>query len=291
LKIIITGAGGFLGNSLLQSFEAQGHEVLPMSFRPHNSDTFLNDFASALPDFSPDAVINAGASQNTKDSPEALAELIESNVTIPASMCALLKKHQSSAVFMTFGTSWQFGEDGSPQPFNAYASSKAALANFLDHFAQDGLRSATLVLYDTYGSNDPRNKIANLILNAGRTLQPLKMSEGNQAMDLVHIDDVVAAVAHTVGLLLEEQHGCHWTFGVRSGETTSPRNIAATIVDLFPDASMALYEFGFYSYRPRERFSLPPHLPLPPGWQPKIAPTEGLRSLARSVVHSEKALL
>jgi nucleoside-diphosphate-sugar epimerase len=279
LKTIITGARGFLGSALLEEFKAQGHQVLPMSFRPHSSDSFLKNFASALSDFAPDAVINTAASQNTKDSQDALAELIESNITVPASMCALLKTHRSSAAFITFGTSWQFGEDGAPEPFNAYASSKASLEPFLDHFAQDGLRCATMILYDTYGPSDTRNKITNLLVQSVRNNAELDMSDGNQAIDLVHIQDTVRAITTTLGLLLENAEGCHMRFAIRSGRVTSPRSIVEELLALYPQASASWFRFGRLPYRKRERFRLDHLFPTPPGWTPAISLSIGLRDM------------
>lgn len=279
MKIIITGARGFLGNALLESFEDKGHEVLPMSFRPNNSNAFLNDFASQLRDFSPDAVINAAASQSTKDSPDALAELIQSNVTAPASMCSLLKHLPTRPVFITFGTSWQFGENRAPEPFNAYASSKASLEPFLDHFAQDGLRCASLILYDTYGPRDTRSKIINLLIRAIHDNKPLDMSEGNQAMDLVHIQDAVCAVGITLALLLEKAEGCHMRFAVRSGCVISPRDLVKELLAMNPQASTSLFHFGRLPYRKRERFSINEVLPIVSGWKPSISLADGLREM------------
>lgn len=56
-----------------------------------------------------------------------------------------------------------------------------------------GLRVITLKLFDTYGPDDPRPKLMNLIQRMAMDNQPLAMSPGEQQIDLVHVEDVVRA--------------------------------------------------------------------------------------------------
>ncbi len=279
MATIVIGATSFLGAALCKWLSMKGEPVLPMSFRPQYKELFLTKFTKALVAEKPLAVINAGASQTGDDNPEALAELIDSNVYLPAVLGTLILEHSADTRLINFGTSWQIGKNGESSPFNAYAAAKSAVEPFLDHFAQSGLRVATLRLYDTYGPEDKRRKVVNLIADAINSRSVLFMSSGNQLIDLVHVDDVISAVDVTLTQLIRAQEGVHYIYSVRSGK---PIKILDVLSILLAAANLERADFiklGVYSYRNRERFELYADTPTPPGWSAHIDLIEGLKAL------------
>ena len=279
VKILVIGGSGFLGKHVVAHFQAKGDTVRTLSYRPVRHDVFLDDFQELLARGGLDAVIYAGASQTGRDDAAAIYELSLSNIVLPASMASLLREHAPECCLLTFGTSWQIGEQGGDEPFNAYAASKTGAEAMLAHFAMNGVRSATLRLYDTYGPGDDRNKVVNLIADAINGRSELPMSSGGQAIDLVHIRDVLSAIDATLGLLRDEEPGRHRVFAVRSGQ---PVTILEVLAELKRVAGMEDTSFirpGVYPYRPRERFSLFPDTPGPPGWHPRVSLENGLREL------------
>jgi nucleoside-diphosphate-sugar epimerase len=157
MTVLLTGSGGFLGSRLRLHYECIGVRVLTVSFRPERRADFFEEAARLLADERPAAVINCGACQAGGDDPATLSDLLASNVHCPAGLASLIVQHSPATALVTFGTHWQ-----TPLPFNAYAASKSACEPFLDHFAQSGLRCATLRLSDVYGPGDPRRKLVNL---------------------------------------------------------------------------------------------------------------------------------
>ena len=94
--------------------------------------------------------------------------------------------------------------DGAYRPQNLYAATKQALSDLMDYYTQQGLvQAVTLMLSDTYGPGDRRNKILNLVRKAAQSGSPLALSDGGQEFDLVHVDDVVRAFL-LAGELLEK---------------------------------------------------------------------------------------
>ena len=77
----------------------------------------------------------------------------------------------------------------------------------LEHFVQDGLKVVFFILSDSYGLNDPRNKIINLIVKAVQEDKPLKMSGGEQYIDLIHINDIIEAVFAAIAMCCS-LYGC-----------------------------------------------------------------------------------
>jgi nucleoside-diphosphate-sugar epimerase len=279
MTVLLIGAGGFLGSHLAAALAAQGEAVVPLRYRPAQHDAFLADFAARVASDAPGAVIHAGGSQTPRDDPDALQDLAMSNVVLPAAIASLLCKHAPACRLLTFGTSWQTGEDGAPEPFNAYAASKTAAESFLDHFAMAGLRAATLRLHDTYGPGDRRNKVVNLVADAVLRRSDLPMSAGGQVVDLVHVRDVVAAAAATLDLLGAAPAGRLQVFAVRSGRQVTISEVVGLLLRQAGLDSAPFIRPGIYPYRARERFALDLGMPVPPGWAPRIALEDGLREL------------
>lgn len=279
MSVLLLGTGGFLGSRLAAHYAAKGEKTFSLSFRPSGKEAFLTECAELLAAEKPRAVINAGASQSSKDDPGALEDLISSNVLLPSMLASLILTHTPQTYLINFGTSWQFGEQGEPSPFNAYAASKAAAEAFIDHFALAGLKAATLHLYDTYGPGDPRGKIVNLITHALVSRTELPMSPGGQLIDLVHIDDVLAAVDATLVALEASQGGVHYRFAVRSGRPVRILDVLELLRQAADIESIDFIKPGVYPYRARERFGLFADTPTPPGWSARIDLAEGLKGV------------
>ena len=279
MSVLIVGAGGFLGSHLAAHFRALGTTVHPLSYRPAGHGPFLEAMADLLRAAAPTAVIIAGGSQAGRDDPDSLSELALSNTLMPAAVASLLQAHAPLCRLVTFGSSWEIGEDGTQEPFNAYAASKSAAEPFLKHFALAGLRCATLRLFDTYGPGDTRNKVVNLIADAIARHSDLPMSAGGQMIDLVHIHDVLAAVEATLAELAGTAPARHRVYAVRSGQPVTIAQVLETMLRLAGARNDGFIRPGVYPYRPRERFSLFADMPTPPGWRPRIGLEEGLRHL------------
>jgi CDP-3, 6-dideoxy-D-glycero-L-glycero-4-hexulose-4-reductase len=279
VSIVIIGAGGFLGSHLAAHFRSRNETVHTLSYRPDRHQPFLDALAGLLATAVPTAIICAGGSQTGRDDPASLGELALSNVVMPAAIASLLRDHAPACRLLTYGTSWQIGEHGTVEPFNAYAASKTAAEAFLEHFALAGVRTATLRLFDTYGPGDTRNKVVNLIADAIARRSDLPMSAGRQVMELVHVSDVLAATDATLAELRDREPGQHRVYTVRSGEPVTVLQIVDIMLRIAGIGQADFIRPGVYPYRPRERFSLPADTPTPPGWTPRIPLEEGLRAL------------
>lgn len=279
MAVVVIGAGGYLGSHLFAHLRAGCEAVQTLSYRPDGHAAFVDAFRALLATTTPEAVICAGASQNGRDDPDSLMELTLSNVALPATVASLLRDHAPDCCLVTYGTAWQIGETGGPEPFNAYAASKNAGDAFLDHFALAGVRSATLRLYETYGPGDRRSKVVNLLADAVARRTDLPMSPGGQVIDLVHVRDVLTATDAALALLRDDRPARHRVFAVRTG---APVTILEVVDAMLRVAGLEKADFirpGVYPYRPRERFALFPDTPVPPGWAPRVTLEEGLREL------------
>lgn len=99
---------------------------------------------------------------------------------------------------------WQFDELGNIGGNCLYAATKSAFSLVLEYMSKCYLNCLTLVLYDVYGPGDSRGKLINAIINQAPHMPAIAVTEGNQLIDYVHIDDVAKAFLVASELILKD---------------------------------------------------------------------------------------
>jgi CDP-3, 6-dideoxy-D-glycero-L-glycero-4-hexulose-4-reductase len=277
MKVII-GSNGFLGGVIQEKLRIYGENVECLSFRPSKKTEFIEKLTNILKDY-PSCIINCGASQVIGDDLLEIEDLTNSNIFLPAAIASLIKKISPETMLVNFGTSWQIDENGAGNPFNAYAASKNAGEAMLDHYALDGVKIVTLRLFDTYGAGDIRKKVVNLIADALISKDQIKMTGGMQSMDLVHVEDVFAAVLRSIEYLSETSEICHHKYFVRSFEILTIKDLIVLMSDVFGGSNLQNFELGSIPYRDRERFVLCKETPTVPNWRAEVDLRDGLKEL------------
>ena len=206
MRILVTGATGFVGQHLLPYLEKQGHEVYAL-VRPSTDGSkvytnhlyvFEDDIehlASYLLENHVDGIIHLASLYIAQHKPADIKNIVTSNVYLgTAVMEAAIKA--GVKWFLNTGTIWQ-NYNVEPYsdkycPVNLYAASKQAFMDMAKYYTEvSDIRFCTLKLCDTYGANDTRRKIFALFEQIAKSGECLKMSPGDQKLDIVHIDNVV----------------------------------------------------------------------------------------------------
>lgn len=130
-------------------------------------------------------------------------------------------------------------------------------------------------MFDTYGADDKRGKILGLLKKISETGETLKMSPGEQLIDIVYIDDVVEAFVLAGKLLSARKYDHCGTYGVSSTKPISLREV----VKIFEEVAgkKLSIEWGGRPYREREIMTPWHSYKLLPGWQPKVPLREGIK--------------
>lgn len=233
----------------------------------------LADLRHALDISRPDLIVHLAAQSRGQETPAHVADMLHVNVTLPSVLVAAAAERGVVRV-LNAGTSWQTASAAAFAPFNVYAATKQAFEDVLVAYVADGGCAVTLRLFDTYGRDDPRRKVVDLLAEAARTGTTLRMSPGRQVIDLVHVDDAARAFALAAARLRDGGVTGHEVFGVGDSRL-SLRELAGMVGEALGRA--VPIEWGGRPYRPREVMEPATHLPRLPGWAPRIALADGLR--------------
>jgi nucleoside-diphosphate-sugar epimerase len=255
MRILITGATGFIGQKLLKRLTDQ-HHTLAIHVRKqlHEVDSNvlvfsgeLNQFQKEIIDFSPEYVFHlAGCSVYPKNANEEV-ELWSANVLYGNTLLSIIKE-TPGLVFVNFTTSLAY--DGTElKPFSYYALTKANFVQSLHYFTHyDNVRVFNLILYTVYGEGDNTKRVLNYILDSLDAIEPISMSPGEQIMDFIHVDDVIGLCLQLLenkpNKKIEEIH-----VGTGRGITLKE---AAKLIELLSKYKTNI-EFGAIPYRREEK--------------------------------------
>ena len=288
-KILITGATGFIGKHAANTFAKSGYNVHALTRRElsnekksqyHSSITFhkimidVDSIKTVLTQTNPDLVIHLGCHYLAEHQSADILELISGNLSFGTLLLEAMSLCQIKK-FINIGTDWQHFDNKEYSPYSLYASLKQAFQDVLIYYAEvKNLSAITIELGDTYASDDERPKLLNLLRRTARTKEPLELSGGEQWIDLVHVDDVVAGLEIAVYLLWSGTEN-YSVFRLTSREQMTIRDLVNQY-QLSTGESLDVL-WGKKPYRSRERWVPSNYGKILPGWSQKIPLTLGIK--------------
>jgi nucleoside-diphosphate-sugar epimerase len=242
-------------------------------------DERYDGLPAILSEAKPDIVFHLATYFVAEHCPEDIERLLTANILFP---CRLLEAMAGVGIknFINTGSGWQHFEDRAYRPLVLHAATKQAFEDLMEFYVDTGqVRATTLKLCDTYGPGDPRPKLFSLLFRLLESGEPLAMSPGEQELDLVYIDDVVAAYLMAAQRLLGGGTAPAEAFAVSSRRPVALRKVVA----MFEEAMGCRLniQWGGRPYRPREMMRPWSTGRLLPGWTARIDLPTGLRLLAQ----------
>jgi len=278
-RALVTGATGFVGSHLVRGLLEAGWDVsiivretskLDILSDVHERITVykykgeINQLTEAMIECKPSVVCHVASLFLSSHKPEQVNTLIDSNILFGTQLLEAMVAADVEHLINT-STSWEHYENKEYSPVNLYAATKRAFQDIMQFYIEaKGIKAITLKLFDTYGADDPRPKLLNLLMRIAETDESLAMSPGEQEIDLVHIDNVVQAYLIAAQRLLDGKVALHEIYGVGTGQPLTLKELAAIIEN--KTGNILNIDWGARAYREREVMEVYSDLGTLPGW-------------------------
>ena len=287
---LITGATGFVGSHLARRLVQEGWRVHMVSrvdsrlpedeefahVTNHIYDGSTESVVNCVELAKPDVVFHLASLFLSQHALKDVNALIQSNVLFGSQLLEAMKINQVTSLVNT-GTSWQHYNNEDYNPVCLYAATKQAFEAILEYYVQAcGIKVITLKLFDTYGPDDPRQKLFHLLSAVATSGETLDMSSGEQMIDLVHIDDVTEAYLIAAQRLIECRAQQHERYAVSSGNPMPLRDLVELYSEVIGNAINV--NWGARPYRFREVMKTWNGGSSLEGWQPKYAMADGMKN-------------
>ena len=289
-NIAVTGATGFIGSNLCRHLVSAGYHVYAI-VRPDSSGKIpclaqdnidyivwnSDEPKDCLKGRAIDCVVHLAALFIAEHADVSQAgALIDANIKFATQVLEAMRQ-AGVRRFINTGTSWQHFHGESYNPVCLYAATKEAFEKIIRYYVEtDGLQAVTLELFDVYGPHDRRKKLFYLLNQSAHSGSVLKMSKGEQMLDLVHVDDVADAYLEALKLFSDGMP--MKKYAVSSGEAVMLRDLVALYCEC--TSKRVNVEWGAREYRAREVMTLWRGFEPLPGWDPRISLKDGLAMLA-----------
>lgn len=285
MRILVTGATGFIGTNLTRELRKNNDLFILGQFEGDPEKLGLpgivmTDDIQRLADYIKsneiEGIIHLASLYLTVHTPEQVKDLVLSNVYFGTAVLEAASLAGTVKWFLNTGSIWQnYNVKGTAyNPVNLYAATKQAFIDMAKYYSDVfGIRFCTLKLCDTYGRNDTRKKLFKLFKDYSESGEVLKMSPGEQKIDLIYITDIIAGFTHLAELLASD---------VELGEEyvlTSGRQIPLKeLAQIFCEVSgrKLNIEWGGRPYRDREVMVPWKGTPVP-GWEAQIKVEQGIK--------------
>ena len=297
MRVLLTGAGGFVGSQVARALVERGDETLVVlrSSTPRDRiqdlvrrlrvlEADLEDestLAGGFEGFRPEIVLHAAWYARPGDyltSPENLRSLNVTTRLAQRAFAAGCRRFVGVGTCLEYAPSDSRRRDADPvEPKTLYAACKLAAWQVVRSLAgQHGAQSVWARLFHVHGPGEAPDRLVPSVARALAGGQPFDLSPGDQVRDQLHVKDVADALVH---LAAGEATG---VFNVCSGEPVTLRQVATAVGQALGRAD--LLRFGARCYAPGELMFLAgdPARLRATGWRPRV--TDLAAGIADAVV-------
>lgn len=289
-KAIVTGATGFIGSHLCKYLLRNSWDVSIISRMTSNYSKIseieknltvyeyngdINELIHFFNSTNADVVFHLASLFIDEHVTNQVDSLLDSNIKFGTHILEAMK-FSNTKILINTGTSWQHFENHEYNPVNLYAATKQAFSSLVKYYTEaENIRTITLKLFDTYGEFDIRPKLINILHTIADEKRELKMSPGNQVLDLVHVDDVVRAFVESYNLLISNNLLKNEEYGVGSGRKVRLKDLIVIFEEVTGKKIDVI--FGGREYRRREVMELWHDYKTLPNWKCEITLEDGLK--------------
>lgn len=258
MKILVTGASGFIGSSLIPALLSENHKVFTLvrsvkkikSFDWYPKVKTINKDLKSLTkddieDINPDIIYHLAWSDlpNYEDPIH-----IEKNLPEQLFFLRLVAECNVKKIIIT-GSCLEYGlqngllnEENTLQPSTFYGLAKASVLSMANHLKNKfGFDFVWYRIFYVYGENQNQSSLYPSLINAIKNEESVfKMSHGNQMRDFIHIDDVIKYL-----LIPLHDYTISGIYNISNGKGIKVKDFVERIVHLH--GSQIKINFGHYA--------------------------------------------
>ncbi|MBT5428581.1 MAG: NAD(P)-dependent oxidoreductase [Rhodospirillaceae bacterium] len=238
--VVVTGANSYLGIALVERLSQMNISVHIVA-RPksdisrliqrapsvniHNYNGKQSSLEKLLEESRPDTIFHLAGKYYREDKPEYITSLIDSNITF-GSQLLLASLNSSVKNFINTGSYFQFSGHNE-SAVNFYGATKNSFNEILNYYSSlEKFLPTTLIIFDTFGPNDWRQKLFQAITEAVKTNEVMPIPAGNVPMYPVYIADVIDCYILAAQKLASKPNEIiNKCFAVRGSKETSIKEI------------------------------------------------------------------
>jgi CDP-paratose synthetase len=294
MKIILTGATGFLGTHLLSDLLHRNHQVLIAKRASTNMSSLSHRFGKLEawnvegdelenmfrlhPNI--DVIVHAATDYGRDDSTP--TSTFWANEVFPIKLLELAMKYKT-ALFINIDTFFNTNK-AVYDHLGAYALSKRHFQEWGLHCANAGKVGFTnLRLFHLYGPGDGLEKFVPAMTRRCLAGETINLSSGEQKRDFIHVNDVVSAIAAVLKAELVRGSNYHH-YDIGTGKSITIKEFMETLQRVC--SSGAKLNFGALPTRKAEFQDSCANINELNmlGWRPKVGLQKGIESVIADII-------
>ncbi len=287
MKILVTGATGFVGKHLIQKLRDFDVRFVVRNINTEYSkdrqivynDEKLDVFQKDVKSYNPKIVIHLASYLTSSDDISSIKNIVDSNILFTSILLESLKSTDLELFINTGTFAEYYYNDGKENPAYFYSASKIAIKPIIKYFKNiQGFKTINIIPYTIYGGKSKSKKVIDYILDSLDSKLYLEMTNGEQILDFIHIDDVTDFYVNCVNNinLLKDEEDYH----LGTGKGTSIKELSNIIEDL--TNKKANINWGSKQYRTLDIMrAIAPIYKLEKelNWKPKVSIEDGIKKI------------
>jgi nucleoside-diphosphate-sugar epimerase len=254
MRVLVTGAGGFIGTNVLQSLAGRSDvhvTALDLKF-PHPIDadniTYVCENAADHSYDAYDVVVHLAATAGLRDSDDNPKHFMDNNVLVTQHVFESVRVNNPTCRIVYASSSSVYGDQGGNddevalqgQPNSIYGLTKRMCEDLASYYhSRHGIESVGLRFFTVYGPHDRDTMAMGRFAHALQHRKPIRINgDGQQSRDFTHVDDVVNVINHCIFHSVPEP-----VYNVGVGATTSLHGLIDEMCSLL-DVEPVLIVYG-----------------------------------------------